>query len=55
MDQIKPDVALQNLSKCASLYKGTLEEHQILQASVQALEKLIPKELTVVPEVSSDK
>lgn len=45
--QVTPEQGLQNLATVASAFKGTLQEHQILQASVASIDAAL-KELAAL-------
>lgn len=44
--ELTPEIALQNLALIIAQYKGTFQEHQLLQESLKVLGKLIQPEET---------
>ena len=41
---LKVEDALENLSKVCAVFKGSLQEHEALQASLMVLRQSLPKE-----------
>lgn len=47
--KMTPQQALEILSKSASQYRGTLEEHQLIVQATQIISELLPKEKKAKP------
>lgn len=50
MPEIKPNDALNNVAAACRAYKGNIDEHNVLQKSLEVLASFLPKEPQVLPK-----